>query len=556
MQDTYQPAIAQQRRCSDTLLLMNGHDHSGADEPLDPDDGHQPELPWNLSSDDAERGTAGSIDQGGDTSKPQDDVHIASDAFAAPADTGYTQPLSGWPKPSGTPQPAAASEAPQPIEAASDHDAPGAIPPAEPSFEPESPAPAQATEPSAQPESAPAPAAAPPVEPEASTEGPPPEPAEAEVLEAAAPHEAAEAPSAPARLLDRERPKRRPLVAGRTIAIVAGVLVGIALLAAGIAWFIQASRVTVPDFRDKPLAAARVEASRAGVNLVVSARRFSPTAPEQVLEQDPAPDTKVRRGSTVSVVISAGTEQFALPDVTGVGIALARGQLETRGLRVEVVTEASGEPSGTVLAMNPSPNSPVQTGDTVRLTVATATSNGTGLRPFKLQGRVFVLDPAPAAPGAADTPMDITRRVRALLEASGATVSVTRSATETDIASSERARKTRNASPDGVVGLTVSTTTTAGISVLRSTTGDPTKVQTSTQLQTDVIDAIAAGGYQARQGTTASDGVLNATKAPSVRVVLGSVNSEEDRAAFRDPKWADSIARAIYLVLGERFAGS
>ena len=62
---------------------------------------------------------------------------------------------------------------------------------------------------------------------------------------------------------------------------------------------------------------------------------------------------KVPSNQGVTVVVSAGTEEFTMPDVVGEGLTLARSQLEQKGLEVQVEPQPSDQPSDTVLGSNP-----------------------------------------------------------------------------------------------------------------------------------------------------------------------------------------------------------
>jgi len=168
---------------------------------------------------------------------------------------------------------------------------------------------------------------------------------------------------------------------------------------------------------------------------------------------------------------------------------------------------------------------------------------------------VFVLDPAPAPAGTSDAPMEVSRRVRSLLEASGATVVTTRSSIDTGTAETERANRAKIANPTAVVGLSVGEGA-PGMAVLRPSNGEPTKIAESTQLQSLLVKKLAEAGYPARASAQAKDPVLDATGAASVRLVLGSATSKDDVAAFRNPKWADAVSRAVYVTLGEKYGGS
>ena len=74
----------------------------------------------------------------------------------------------------------------------------------------------------------------------------------------------------------------------------------------------------------------------------------------RVIASSPAEGAEAERGSTVTLVVSTGAEQVAVPDVVGSTEDEARSKLERRGLRVTVRREdAQDEEPGTVLRQDP-----------------------------------------------------------------------------------------------------------------------------------------------------------------------------------------------------------
>jgi serine/threonine-protein kinase len=93
-----------------------------------------------------------------------------------------------------------------------------------------------------------------------------------------------------------------------------------------------------------------------------------------VVATSPPAGTTLERGSEVSLQVSRGPEQVAVPDVTGDSEDNARSALEGAGLRVGKVTrEESDEAPGTVIEQSPAGGEEVDKGDAVNLTVAQAT---------------------------------------------------------------------------------------------------------------------------------------------------------------------------------------
>lgn len=356
--------------------------------------------------------------------------------------------------------------------------------------------------------------------------------------------------------LIRDRPERRRFIPlwlwgalAATVGVI-GVIIGAVML------FASSARVTVPDVTGVALGVAESRLAQVGLTIEVEERRFSSEPVGQVLSQTPAADTELRRGESVQVVVSAGTEEFQMPDVVGEGVALATSTLEGRGLVVRVDIIPSDLPSDTVIASTPSANSPVRTGDIVTLSVATPSGDGEILKPYSLGGTVFVIDsPVPDEGAPNDVAMEVTRRLRSLLEASGATVILTRSTTATGAADvTARERIALEASATALVGFDVEAAGAAGRIVGYPVAGRPDVVTSARKLASQATSELARVAPPAIMEASTSDAVFSRSIVPWLRIRLGSLAARPDTQSFSDPRWADSVARAVYVSLGERFA--
>ncbi|MBW6468458.1 MAG: PASTA domain-containing protein [Coriobacteriia bacterium] len=363
----------------------------------------------------------------------------------------------------------------------------------------------------------------------------------------------------PVVLVERDRPRRRPLVPRAVWAGVLGVTAVFALLVAVGMWYVSGIGIPVPDVTGIQEGVARARLAQAGLAVSTVERRFDPEPQGTVLSQNPSFGARLPRGGAVALVVSAGTEEFVMPDVIGQGINVARAQLEQAGLVVRIEAVDSEQPADTVLETIPAPGVTVRTSDVVRLRVASDGTASSALLPFALQGMVFVIDPEPIEGSEVDPAMEVSRRLRSLLEASDAQVVVTRQAGEVDIELATRAQRAAEASAPVTVliGLDVMPQAPVGLGVL--VPGDDTLPATQVEASARFADVLIEVLSEQEDGVTramlGSDPVAAATAAPVVRVRLGSLDSREDAAAFRDPGWSDGIARAIYRAIGEHFAG-
>jgi len=356
-------------------------------------------------------------------------------------------------------------------------------------------------------------------------------------------------------MIERQRPERPPYVPTWVVPAVAAVA-AVALLVVGVTlWLGARAEVAVPQLVGLDESVAEVRLAQAGLTMVVSERPFDASEAGTVLDQEPTPGATVREGDSVSVVVSAGTEEFTMPDVIGIALRIAQVQLEERGLEVRIDEVDSDAPAGTVIATNPAPGAKVRSTDMVRLTVARVGDGSDALLPYKLEGTVVAIDPTVVAAGTQDATMEVARRLRSLLEASGATVIVTRSANETGTAAPQARSNEITGSVSAVIGLDVPSSGSAGLAVI--TLSDTPTPLPSAQASKALADAIAeqlkASGKPASRDTVATDEVLSSVpNSPGARVRLGSSASTADTTLFADPAWFDQIARAIYRGIGER----
>jgi beta-lactam-binding protein with PASTA domain len=106
------------------------------------------------------------------------------------------------------------------------------------------------------------------------------------------------------------------------------------------------------------------------------APEFSESVPrDHVLSTKPGPNSRVQRGRTITVVLSAGPERFSLPkDVANKTPEQVRSQLASIPVKVAeaVVPEASETiRAGRVTRISPAAGSPVKRGDEVKIYVST-----------------------------------------------------------------------------------------------------------------------------------------------------------------------------------------
>jgi serine/threonine-protein kinase len=176
-------------------------------------------------------------------------------------------------------------------------------------------------------------------------------------------------------MTDGEGPKRR------TGAYVVLLVVLLALLAGGL--FLLAHElglgsssgadVAVPTVIGKNQDDATALLKQQGFDVKVTSVDNDAQA-GSVVDQDPKPEAKAHKGDTVTISVSKGPPQVAIPDEVGKNIDDATNDLEQLGLTVVPRAQNSDRPQGEVLAQDPQPGTQVAKNSTVTLTV----SSGTG----------------------------------------------------------------------------------------------------------------------------------------------------------------------------------
>jgi len=132
----------------------------------------------------------------------------------------------------------------------------------------------------------------------------------------------------------------------------------------------------VPDVEGQALAAAQQALQAAGFRIGGPKKVASSTVPAgDVISTDPAGGSSVKKGSVVTITVSTGVQQVAVPSVIGQQEATATSTLSGRGFDVNVVTTpvttASGK-VGRVTVQTPAGGVTAPSGSTVTITVGVA----------------------------------------------------------------------------------------------------------------------------------------------------------------------------------------
>ena len=129
--------------------------------------------------------------------------------------------------------------------------------------------------------------------------------------------------------------------------------------------------VEVPDVRNRPLDAARELLLGAGFRVGPPNQVNSDQEPNTVLDQAPAAGTRQPKGSNITLTVSKGVEQIAVPNVRGRTQSDAANVLGQAGFRTTTRSESSSDfDQGTVIRTEPSSGTPLERNSVVTLVVS------------------------------------------------------------------------------------------------------------------------------------------------------------------------------------------
>jgi serine/threonine-protein kinase len=146
--------------------------------------------------------------------------------------------------------------------------------------------------------------------------------------------------------------------------------------------------VDVPDVRNRKVDTANDLLTSRGFQVTVQNRADDKVPVDVVIDQDPKGGGQAPRGSTVTLIVSTGREQVAVPNVVGRDQSEAANILGQAGFTTAVIVQPSDTvAAGRVIRTDPAPPTPVAKGSTVTLIVSSGGTSTTSLttpttRPF------------------------------------------------------------------------------------------------------------------------------------------------------------------------------
>ncbi len=170
-----------------------------------------------------------------------------------------------------------------------------------------------------------------------------------------------------------ERPNRTGLFAALLLLLLAALGVLIFFLGRQLGWWGSAASLKVPtNVVGKPYPAAQAELSKQGFSDVTEQKVFSSRPLDTVVGTSPAPGTVMKANQQLTLDVSKGPRQVAVPDVTKQPQAAAVATLQADHLKASIQsTPSASVAKGLVMSQSPGPGQHVSQGSTVTLTVST-----------------------------------------------------------------------------------------------------------------------------------------------------------------------------------------
>jgi eukaryotic-like serine/threonine-protein kinase len=164
-----------------------------------------------------------------------------------------------------------------------------------------------------------------------------------------------------------EKHRRWPAVLLILLALALLALLGFFLVNS-----LSGQTVEVPDLTDLTRDEAETELDQAGLKGDFVDRPSSKVDPNHVIETDPPAGDEVDEGGTVTVFLSSGPKQVAVPDLSGLTLPQAKKELKEAGLALGEDSEApsSEVEVGLIIDQDPAPGEEIDADSVVNVVVS------------------------------------------------------------------------------------------------------------------------------------------------------------------------------------------
>lgn len=175
---------------------------------------------------------------------------------------------------------------------------------------------------------------------------------------------------------DKDDNKNSKKKVGIIIAIIAALLI-----IAGVAFALNGgfgSGDAIPDVTGQTTEVAKTKLEAAGFSLGTTTEAYSSSvAAGKIISQDPSSGTKRDKGTKVNVVVSKGTEQVTVPDITNMTADQAKQALDKVGLKASAGTAeySSTVELNKIIKQTPASGQTANKGDTITYILSLGTEN-------------------------------------------------------------------------------------------------------------------------------------------------------------------------------------
>jgi serine/threonine-protein kinase len=156
--------------------------------------------------------------------------------------------------------------------------------------------------------------------------------------------------------------------------LMLGAIALMVFVIAGSTWYVTTGRYTqAPNLQNMTKVQAEAAARTGGFELQYADGAFNETVPKDtVLTQDPDATQQIVKGGTITLTLSLGQERYPVPDLSGVELSAAKGQLDTVKLKLKEGTGQYSDtvPQGVVISSDPKADTPLKPGSTVTVVVS------------------------------------------------------------------------------------------------------------------------------------------------------------------------------------------
>ncbi|MEO0206514.1 MAG: PASTA domain-containing protein [candidate division WOR-3 bacterium] len=135
----------------------------------------------------------------------------------------------------------------------------------------------------------------------------------------------------------------------------------------------KGEEIVVPNVCDIPLDSATIILKRAGLQSVVTERRYDRIIEQgRVIIQEPLPDTKVKRGRIINLSVSLGIEKIIIPMLSGLEFTKAKQIIDRIGLVISDIDSIYSDSvsEGKIIRTIPEPETEVKKGDGIKIVIS------------------------------------------------------------------------------------------------------------------------------------------------------------------------------------------